>query len=523
MSPSKPPFDVKRDRAAASPAPASLTVAQLTRLVKEAVRSRLSGTVHVVGELSNVSRPPGGHVYFTLKDAASEVRCVMWRSDASGLRFDLDDGLEVLASGVVDVYEPRGQYQLYVKRMEPRGVGALELAFRQLRDRLQAEGLFDRVHKRAIPSYPRRVAIVTSASGAALQDILRTLARRFPKLHVLVLDVRVQGSGAAAEIADAIRRLNSCTERLGGIDVIIVGRGGGSLEDLWAFNEEVVARAIRASRIPIVSAVGHEVDFTIADFAADLRAATPTAAAEIVAPVLTELMDDLINAERRLATGVARRLEQTRSRLNLVERAAWFSDPAGQIQRLRQPIDEVATRLRHALSGSLGARRSAIGALETHLARARPAVQLARRRERLAQLAHRLHSAVGRFTLDCEHRLTRRQSRLLAATPQRRAERHRVVLDELERGLWRDMIRTLAARAANLDVLDARLAASSHEQVLGRGFTITRRAMGARWSPGPIVQAADEVREGDRLVTQTVAGEITSRVADRRQGELFET
>jgi exodeoxyribonuclease VII large subunit len=519
----RPPFDPKRARATASPPPASLTVSQLTRLVKEAVCSSLPSTVHVVGELSNVSQPPGGHIYFTLKDASSEVRCVMWRSDARGLRFDLDDGLEVLASGSIDVYEPRGQYQLYVKRLEPRGVGALELAFRQLRDRLHAEGLFDPAHKRAIPRYPQRVALVTSASGAALQDILRTLGRRFGKLHVFVVDVRVQGSGAAAEIADAIRRLNRCTERLGGIDVIIAGRGGGSLEDLWAFNEEIVARAIHASEIPIVSAVGHEVDFTIADFTADLRAATPTAAAEIVAPVLTELMDDLLDAGRRLTAGVTRRLEQARSRLDLVERSAWFRDPAGQIQRRKQPIDEVTTCLRHALSRTLAARRSAIGALETRLARARPAVQLAQRRERLARMAQRLHSAVGRFALDAERRLSRRQSRLLAASPRRCAERHRIVLDEWERGLWRDMIRALSARAAGLDAIVARLAASSHEKVLSRGFTITRLAKGIRWLPGPIVHTADEVREGDRLVTQTADGEIASRVADRRQGELFET
>lgn len=528
MSPGKPPsgrppFDPKKVRASTSSPAASLSVSQLTRLVKDALRGSLPAAVHVVGELSNASQPSGGHIYFTLKDASSEVRCVMWRSDAHRLRFDLKDGLEVLASGSIDVYEPRGQYQLYVKRVEPRGVGALDLAFRQLRDRLGAEGLFDPAHKRAIPRYPLRIAVVTSASGAALQDVLRTLTRRFPKLHVLVVDVRVQGAGAAAEIADAIRRINRCSERLGGIDVIIAGRGGGSLEDLWAFNEEVVARAIHASVIPIVSAVGHEVDFTIADFVADLRAATPTAAAERVTPLLTELTDDLLHAGLRLSASVTRRLEQAQSRLALVERSAWFRDPAGQIHRRRQPIDEAATRLRHALAHGLAARRAAIGDLETRLASARPAVQLAQRRERLGQLAHRLHSAVGRFALDCEHRLSRRQARLSATSPRRRAERHRLVLDEWERGLWRDMIRALSARAARLDTLGARLVASSHERVLGRGFTITRMAKGPRWLPGPIVRAADEVREGDRLVTQTSEGEIASRVADPRQGELFET
>jgi len=268
--------------------PATISVSQLTRMIKGAIEKGIPADVHVVGELSNVVRSSNGHLYFTMKDGSSEVRCVMWRTPARSIRFDLKDGLEVVATGSVDVYEPRGQVQLYVRRMEPRGVGALEMAFTQLKERLSREGLFDAGRKRALPTFPKTIAVVTSPTGAAVRDVIQTIQRRYPPVRILVFGVRVQGDGAALEVADAIRRINHERGRLGGVDVMIVGRGGGSLEDLWAFNEETVARAIYASEIPVISAVGHEIDFTIADFVADVRAATPTAAAELAVPVLAE-------------------------------------------------------------------------------------------------------------------------------------------------------------------------------------------------------------------------------------------
>ena len=258
-------FGTDKDRPAG---PGTITVTELTRLIKGAIQAQLPAELHLVGEISNFTRSANGHLYFTMKDAASEIRCVMWRTAAGAMRFQPSDGLAVIATGAVDVYEPRGQYQFYVRKLEPRGVGALELAFRQLKERLAKEGLFAPERKRDLPRVPERIAVVTSATGAAIRDILQTLRRRYPAVRVFVFDVRVQGDGAAGEVADAIRRINRNRERLGGIDVMIVGRGGGSLEDLWAFNEEAVARAIFASKIPVVSAVGHEVDFTIADFTA---------------------------------------------------------------------------------------------------------------------------------------------------------------------------------------------------------------------------------------------------------------
>ncbi|MGB2985068.1 MAG: exodeoxyribonuclease VII large subunit, partial [Phycisphaerae bacterium] len=286
-----------------------LTVSQVTALVKQAIESALPSTIHVVGEISNFKRHSSGHLYFTLKDRFSELGCVMWRSAAATLKFKPADGLEVIATGTVEVFERTGRYQLYVRRIEPRGVGALELAFRQLCEKLSKEGLFDERHKQPLPAYPERMVLVTSPTGAAVADMLRTIERRFPCVQVFVFPVRVQGPGAASEIAAAIRRVNANSTALGGVDVMIVGRGGGSLEDLWPFNEEVVARAIHASRIPIISAVGHEVDVTIADLVADVRAATPTAAAELAVPVLEEVLAGLAAHESRLSRAVRAKID----------------------------------------------------------------------------------------------------------------------------------------------------------------------------------------------------------------------
>jgi len=527
-TPERQPFDPNRVRSAegegglfaqghADNSSAMLTVSQLTRLVRGAIRKEMPGNVHVVGELSNVASPAGGHHYFTLKDEASEVRCVMWRSSAKSLPFRLTDGLEVVATGSVDVYEPRGQYQLYVRRLEPRGVGALELAFRQLKDRLEREGLFDPQRKRSLPQFPERLAVVTSTTGAAIRDILQTIERRYPCVDVYVFGVRVQGDGAAAEVADAIRRINHASPTLGGIDVIIVGRGGGSLEDLWAFNEEEVARAIHASRIPIVSAVGHEVDFTIADFVADVRAATPTAAAELVVPVRAELMAEIDGQQHRLGQAVHRVLESARLRLSVVQRSEWFRDPVGRVRQRHQQVDETMRRLQSAVVRWLAVRHSAIHDLEIRLLRVRPEAVLARRRERLTKMEHRLRWAQGRFSLAAERRLGEVTARLMAASPQGRAEQGGVLVDQLARRLKRGMSRLIADHRRTVAALDARLSAGSHRQILNRGFSITRLA-----NRGKIVQEAADVREGDRLLTETADGEITSRVIDERQGELFE-
>lgn len=489
-----------------TPAPKLYTVSDLNRMVKAAISAALPGSVSVLGELSNLSRPSGGHVYFTLKDASSEVRCVMWRSDAARLRFTPEDGMEVIVTGEVDVYEPRGQYQLYARRLEPRGVGALEIAFRQLKERLEREGLFDPARKRAIPGVPRRIAVVTSPTGAAIRDILQTIERRYPCVSIYVFPVKVQGDGAKEEIADAIARVNRSSNQLGGIDVMIVGRGGGSLEDLWAFNEEVVARAIFTSEIPIVSAVGHEVDFTIADYVADLRAATPTAAAELVVPQLTDLVAGLDAEAHRLSRAALRAVESADSRLSVLERCEWFRDPLGRIGHRQQQVDEVTGRLCLAMSRRLSASNAALHESEMRLAKVRPEVQLGRRRELLGDIEHRLRWAQGHQNLKLERRLAAVESRLHVSSPMRLVQQGSIVLGHLSDRLIRGQETRLRDGRRGLDAMEGRILAASSESVLQRGYTITRSA------DGRLIRSPDQTAAGEQIVTQTAGGEIRSRV-----------
>ena len=293
------------------------TVSELTSRVRSALE-RGFADIALQGEISNLARPRSGHVYLSLKDEAAQVRAVIWKGDAQRLVFDLQDGLAVQAWGRLTVYAPRGEYQLTVRKIEPVGIGALDLAFRQMFARLHAEGLFDPERKKPLPAYPRRIVVVTSPTGAAVRDLLQVTGRRWPSAEVLIAPAKVQGEGAGREVADAIALANRVT----GADLVIVARGGGSLEDLWAFNEEVVARAIFASVLPVVSAVGHETDVTIADFVADRRALTPSEAGEICVPDVREVSQHLDRLGDRLARAGKARLDQARDRLGrLAERA----------------------------------------------------------------------------------------------------------------------------------------------------------------------------------------------------------
>jgi exodeoxyribonuclease VII large subunit len=331
-----------------------LTVGDLTRRVRACLEDAFE-RVSVVGELSNVRRPASGHVYLTLKDADAQIAAVIWRSTARRLRFDLEDGTEVIVTGNLTVYEPRGSYQIIISSIKPKGMGALQLAFLQLRDRLADEGLFRPEAKQPLPLLPACVGVVTSATGAAIRDILTVIGRRFPPARVVLRPVRVQGEGAAAEIAQAIAEFNDW----GGADVLIVGRGGGSLEDLWAFNEEVVARAIHASRIPVISAVGHEIDVTIADLVADRRALTPSEAAEIVLPRLDDLTDHLGSLRDHLAGALRGQLELARARL---ERLSYgFRAPLERIRLHEQRLDDLANGAALALRRRIESCRECLG------------------------------------------------------------------------------------------------------------------------------------------------------------------
>jgi exodeoxyribonuclease VII large subunit len=317
-----------------------VSVWEVTHRIKACLEEALP-RLWISGEISNLSRPRSGHIYFTLKDKRAQIPAVVWRSTAARLRFELEDGLEVLAYGKISVYEAGGKYQLYVDRMEPRGLGALQLAFEKLKAKLHEEGLFDPAKKKPIPRFPSRIGVVTSPSGAAIRDILKVIDRRFPKVSVSLIPVRVQGEGAAGEITEAIDQFNGLPD----MDVLIVGRGGGSLEDLWAFNEEIVARAIDRSRIPVISAVGHEIDITIADLVADLRAPTPTAAAELAVPELRKLLETLENSGNRLKINLRDRLARARTHLQALERSYGFNRPRDQLRQLQQRLDDLSLQI----------------------------------------------------------------------------------------------------------------------------------------------------------------------------------
>lgn len=331
-------------------APMFESVSDLTARIKDAMRSHF-GEVAVHGEVSNVARPKSGHVYFTLRDETASIRAVLWRTEAHGLPFDLTDGLAVRALGGVTVYEPRGDYQLVVRLIEPEGLGALELAFRQRYLRLAAEGLFDPARKRRLPRFPGRIVVVTSPTGAAVRDILQVTGRRWPRAEILIAPTRVQGEGADREVVAALELVN----RLASADIIIVARGGGSVEDLWTFNEEAVARAIAASRVPVVSAIGHEIDVTLADLAADHRALTPSEAGEVCVPDVRDIALHLDRLTERLSAAGQSRIIAARTRL-----------------------DRLADRSRQALLQLLANRRLRLASLAAGLEALSPLAVLAR-------------------------------------------------------------------------------------------------------------------------------------------------
>lgn len=312
-----------------------LSVTELTRNIRYLLEENFPA-VWVEGEVSGYKLATSGHIYFDLKDESSKIKCAFFRSSNQSLRFQLQDGLKIIAFGKVSVYEPRGDYQLYVELVEPKGIGALQLAFEEMKARLLKEGLFDSAHKKPIPYLPGRIGIVTSPTGAVIRDILHILDRRFSKVHILIYPVQVQGTSAKEEIARAIEDFN----RLKNVDVLILARGGGSLEDLWAFNEERVARAIYASQIPVISAIGHEVDYTIADFVADLRAPTPSAAAELVLPLRSELEERLLTFQNRLYQNITGRLNLFQSRLKSLAESYVLKQPLNIIKQYVQRMDE---------------------------------------------------------------------------------------------------------------------------------------------------------------------------------------
>ncbi|NLX51013.1 MAG: exodeoxyribonuclease VII large subunit, partial [Deltaproteobacteria bacterium] len=417
-----------------------LTVSQLNENIK-AILEESFGTLWVEGEVSNLRRPQSGHVYFTLKDDKSQIRAVYFRSfGARAVRFDLEDGMKIICRARLTAYVPRGEYQLIVETVEPQGTGALQKAFEQLKAKLAAEGLFDASRKKPLPFLPARIGVVTSPSGAVIRDILNVTRRRFPAVNILIAPTRVQGAEAAAEIIAALARL----QRVGGIEVIIIARGGGSLEDLAPFNDEALARAVAQSAIPVVSAVGHETDFTICDFVADLRAPTPSAAAELVVPEQADLRAAVDLLAERLAAAQRRLLDAKRARLDALE--ARFRDPRRYLQDFSLRVDDLHERLGRAWTQKIAALRNRLGRLELGL----------------------LHQ-----------------------NPQQRLRERTLLLGSLEKALLASWQRIAGDRRTRLQKNAALLSSLNPLAVLSRGYSITRRL-----PEGTIVRDAGELTEG---------------------------
>jgi len=435
------------------------TPSALTRFVRDLLEDALP-LIWIEGEISNFAKPASGHLYFTLKDAGAQVRCAMFKPKSTWLRFKPGDGLRVLARARVSLYEARGEFQLIVESLEEAGEGALQRAFEQLKAKLSAEGLFDAARKREIPRWPRRIGVITSPTGAAVRDVLSVIARRFALAEVDILPVPVQGKEAPPAIVRMIEAASNARRH----DVLLLTRGGGSLEDLWAFNDEAVARAIRASAIPVVCAVGHEIDFTIADFAADLRAPTPSAAAELLVPDQRE---------------IARTLERELARLR---------------QRMLRTLEGRAQRLDHLLA---------------RIQAQRPQARLARARERLLNLQRRLLDRALGARERRQARVVQLRTRLLAQHPAVRLARdaaHAGTLDERLRGT---IVRALERRRARLGELARTLHAVSPLATLERGYAILLED-----GSGRVVRSVKQAAPSTRLRARLADGEIALRVAD---------
>lgn len=447
-----------------APDPAEIwTVSRLNREARFALEQGFP-PLWIEGEISNLARPASGHMYFSLKDDKAQVRCAMFRPQQRRMRFRPENGEKVLVRARVGLYETRGEFQLKVEAMEPAGLGALQRAFEELKAKLAREGLFDDALKRPLPAFPRCIGVVTSPTGAAIRDILSTLRRRYPMAGVIVYPVPVQGEGAAERIAAMLERAGRRAE----CDVLILARGGGSLEDLWSFNEEVVARAIRAFPVPVVSGVGHEVDFTIADFAADWRAPTPTGAAEAVSPDRLEWLQWLAQRRHRLERAIREQLTRHRERIGVLTRRLQLRHPGQQLLQQGQRLDELELRARRSLQRHITTQRQYLDQLQGRLRIANPAHRIGRSDEALRGLARRLR---------------------------------------------REMHQRLATDRRRLDGLARALHTVSPLATLDRGYAIVENR------EGTIIRDARSVMAGDEIRARLGRGSLTAHVIQVNNGD----
>jgi exodeoxyribonuclease VII large subunit len=476
-------------------------VSELTRRISDLLEGNFPD-LWVEGEVSNYRMAQSGHLYFTLKDASAQIRCVCFRDQLRGIKFRPEDGLHVTVRGGLSLYEVRGEYQIYVTHIEPVGLGALQLAFEQLKRKLEAEGLFDAARKRPLPILPRCIGVVTSPSGAAIRDILRVLKRRFANLHVQIYPAKVQGEGAAMEIVHALRYFN----RVNFADVLIVARGGGSLEDLWAFNEEMVARAIAGSVIPVMTGIGHETDFTIADFAADLRAPTPSAAAEIVVRSRQEFERHIAEHERRVVERMRYLFSEFRHRVRDLETHRGFRQLEALLRRCRQQVDELSGAMGTVLRRKLASARRRLTTAGVELASFDLRGRASLLRRRLEQSDHALGAGLERLVRH-KHRdfesLRLRLARVDFAARVGRLERRRA---KSSSDLAARMDRLLVAKKRRLEAATIQLHERSPYQLLERGYAIA-------YDPsGKVLRSPDQVAAGDDIALRLAHGQIDATV-----------
>ncbi len=490
--------------------PQKFTVTQLTRLIKLILSDKLPGTLFVEGEISNFKRHSSGHLYFTLKDENAQLPAVMWKTAASPLKFKLQDGMAVLACGYIDVYEPQGKYQFYAEKLEPAGLGALELAKRQLEEKLRKEGLFDESRKKSIPRFPFTIAIITSDTGAAIEDILNTLHRRFPIVRKLLCPVPVQGETAAGQIASAIRDINRRRHALGGVDLLIVARGGGSIEDLWAFNEEVVARAIAASDIPVITGIGHEIDTTIADLAADRRAATPTAAAELAVPVLADLIEMIHEYHRQLRVDMQSILRAAKTDWQALFRRPFFHRPLDPVRHRQQILDERYETCRRQISELFRSTEKQLQQFASILRRIEPHMAVTRAEARLQRVMLTLRTAWQQSFQNRVHRKNRIWLSLQTIRPIRRIQEQNQNLRRIFLTLIKSQKQRFQHAGTQSLHLHQRLQNLNPRAVLARGFTLTRLK-----SSGRILHSSSAIQAGDILQTEFAdRAQIESQVLD---------
>jgi len=451
-------------------------VSEVTGLIKRLLEDSSIANLWVEGEVSNFTRASSGHLYFTLKDAKSQIQCVIFKSSADRIRFELEEGISIVLHGKLTVYEPRGNYQIIGTRAEPIGIGALQLAFEQLKKKLEAEGLFDQAHKKPIPLVPKRVGVITSPTGAAIRDILNVTGRRFSGVSILINPVTVQGGTAARQIAAAIETMNAVSAEMdtsdeGGLDVLIVGRGGGSVEDLWAFNEEVVARSIYASKIPIISAVGHEIDFTISDFVADFRAPTPSAAAEMVVANKADLVEKLSSLKTRIYSHINNQMQMLRRQSKDAQHRLLSRAGRDKIQLFQQRIDDLLSRFRSSLGNSIERQRSSLENYRAKLAYIGIPAQISEIRKEVANLDQRR-------VVSMKHLLRTREDSFKAAL--------------------------------------AELNALSPLSILQRGYSVC-----LRYPTGEVIKDAVQVKVGDKVEVRLESGDIVCEVERSSADFLF--